>query len=640
MCGIVGVAGQGLNRDLETATIERMRDTMIHRGPDGHGVWSSSDGRAVFGHRRLSIVDLSEHGHQPMTNEDQTVWITYNGEVYNSPALREMLIGRGHTFESHTDTECIVHLYEEKGINCLNDLDGDFAFAIYDAKTQETVLARDRIGVKPLYYAWFEGKLLFASEIKAILAYPGFDIDVDEQALHHYLTFLVTPSPMTMFKGVSKLPPGHRAILDRQGNLRIEQWWDSINTDRNGACEEENVGEIRRLLRESISKRMMSDVPFGVFLSGGVDSSTNVALMSELMDRPVDTYSVAFAEDPEFNELNYARDIARRYGANHHEIVINWNDLVDFLPALVYHQDEPLADPVCVPLNYVSRLAKNSGTTVVQVGEGADEVFCGYTGYMRFLQGYRREWRGLNAVPKPLMRRLAGPATTYLNRKNLGQRSDVIRRAAAGEEFFWGGAVVFSEAEKGRIIPGVSRRAESSARVVERIYSEIDRRRPGADVLERMTYLELHQRLPELLLMRVDKMAMATSVEARVPFLDHKLVEFGVGLSIDQKTHGGMPKYLLKRAVEGIIPDEIIYRRKQGFGVPISNWFRGDLGSIYRNVLRSSSIGEHGLLDAKEALALLERHQAGMEENSFKMWVLLNLVLWYDRWIDGKQIAL
>lgn len=640
MCGIVGVVGPALDPSLETATVELMRDTMVHRGPDGYGIWASNDGRAVFGHRRLSIVDLSEHGHQPMTNEDGTVWITYNGEVYNSPSLRETLIGKGHTFESHTDTECILHLFEEMGADCVNELDGDYAFAIYDTRNQEVVLVRDRIGVKPLYYAWHDGKLLFASEIKAILAYPGFEVDVDEQALHHYLTFLVTPTPMTMFKGVRKLPPGHRAILDRHGTFRIERWWDSINTDRNGAREEENIDELRRLLRDSIEKRMMSDVPFGVFLSGGVDSSTNVALMAELMDRPVDTYSVAFAEDPDFNELNYARDIAQRYGAQHHEVIIDWDDLVDFLPGLVYHQDEPLADPVCVPLNYVARLAKGSGTTVVQVGEGADEVFCGYTGYMRFLQGYRREWRGLNTIPKPLLRAVAGPATRYLNRRDLGQRSDVIRRAAAGEEFFWGGAVVFTEDEKARIEPGFAPRAESSARVVDRIYSEIDRRRPGADVLERMTYLELHQRLPELLLMRVDKMAMATSVEARVPFLDHRLVEFGVGLSLEQKTLGGMPKYLLKKAVEGIIPDEIIYRRKQGFGVPISNWFRGDLGKIYRVVLKSSSIRDRGLISVEEALILLEKHQAGVEENSFKLWILLNLVLWYDRWIDGKQFSL
>ena len=616
-----------------------MNDTIVHRGPDGDGIWVSPDGRAVFGHRRLSIVDLSEHGHQPMCNEDATVWITYNGEVYNSPELRDSLLGRGHTFESHTDTECIVHLFEERGADCLTQLDGDYAFAVHDVKTGETVLARDRIGVKPLYYAWHEGKLLFASEIKAILAYPGFEVDVDEQALYHYLTFLVTPAPMTMFKGVRKLEPGHRAVFSAVGGLRIDRWWDSISTDRNGATESENIGEIRRLLRESIGKRMMSDVPFGVFLSGGVDSSTNVALMAELMDRPVDTYSVAFAEDPEFNELNHARDIAKRYGANHHEVIINWDDLVNFLPDLVFHQDEPLADPVCVPLNYVARLAKQSGTTVVQVGEGADEIFCGYTGYMRFLQGYRREWRALSSVPKPLMRKLArtGDRLPPEPKSRTACRRRPTRVGRRG--VLLGGAVVFSEDDKRRITPGIATRAESSARVVDRIYSEVDRRRPGADVLERMTYLELHQRLPELLLMRVDKMAMATSVEARVPFLDHELVEFAVGLSMEQKTQAGMPKYLLKKAVEGIIPDEIIYRRKQGFGVPISNWFRGDLGQIYRRALKESSIGERGLIDIDEAMRLHDAHVRG-EENSFKLWVLLNLVLWYDRWVDARVISL
>jgi len=640
MCGIVGVLGRDLDATLETARVEVMRDTMIHRGPDGEGVWASPDGSVVLGHRRLAIVDLTEAGHQPMANEDDSVWITYNGEVYNSPELRSKLLAQGHQFASHADTESIVHLYEERGIDCVHQMEGDFAFAIWDVRSRELFLARDRLGVKPLYYTWVDGKFLFASEIKALLAYPGIEIDVDEQALYHYLTFLVTPTPLTMFKGIRKLPPGHRAIVDANGSMRIEQWWDSVVTERNESSEGENVERIRDLLRDSIDKRMMSDVPFGVFLSGGVDSSTNVALMAELMDRPVDTYSVAFAEDPEFNELNYARDVARRFGANHHEVVIGWNDLVDFLPDLIFHQDEPLADPVCVPLNYVSRLAKNSGTTVVQVGEGADEIFCGYTGYMRFLQGYHREWRALNAVPGPVLRRLSSPATRMLTRRGLGQRADVVRRAAADEEFFWGGAVVFSEPDKAVIAPLLAGRCASSSTTVDAIYQRIDARRPDADVLERMTYLELHHRLPELLLMRVDKMAMATSVEARVPFLDHRLVEFALGLSQRQKTQNGMPKYLLKKAVEGIIPDEIIYRRKQGFGVPISKWFRGDLGEIFRKAIRASGVGSRGLIDLDEAEALLERHQSGVEDNAFKLWVLLNLVLWYDRWIDGAQISL
>ena len=477
MCGIAGVLGASMDTVAESEAVAAMLAVQEHRGPDGSGLWSSPNGRAVFGHRRLSIVDLSEHGAQPMTNEDRNIWITYNGEVYNSPELREVLLGRGHRFESTTDTECIVHLFEDRGRACVEDLHGDFGFAVHDVAREETVLVRDRIGVKPLYYAWHQGKLLFASEIKGILAYPGFRAEVDPQSVYHYLTFLVSPAPRTMFKGVFKLEPGHLAVFDSQGTLKIERWWDSVQTQRNGATEKENVAELDRLLRESIRKRMMSDVPFGVFLSGGVDSSTNVALMSQLMSRPVDTYSVAFAEDPEFNELNYARDIAKRFEANHHEVVIDWNDLVSFLPRLVYHQDEPLADPVCVPLFYVAELAKRSGTTVVQVGEGADEIFCGYLGYMRFLQGYRREWKLLNAVPRPVLRAAAEPLSNLLTARGLGQRADIVRRAANGEEFFWGGAVVFSEDEKQRLMPSAGT-FESSACVVDRIYAEIDSRRP------------------------------------------------------------------------------------------------------------------------------------------------------------------
>lgn len=640
MCGIAGVIGRNLDLEIEAKRVVGMRDTMVHRGPDGSGLWAAPQGGAVFGHRRLSIVDLTAAGAQPMSNEDGTVWITYNGETYNSPSLRKMLEERGHTFTSHTDTECVVHLYEEYGADCVRHMDGDYAFAIWDTKTRRSLLARDRLGVKPLYYTHVAGKLLFASEIKALLDYPGIEIDVDEQALYHYLTFLVTPTPDTMFKGIKKLPAGHRAVVEESGEIHIDQWWDAVNPVPNTATEGENVEQIRSMLRDSIAKRMMSDVPFGVFLSGGVDSSTNVALMSELMDRPVDTYSVAFAEDPEFNELNYAREVAKRFGASHHEVIIGWSDLVDFLPGLIYHQDEPLADPVCVPLNYVSRLAKESGTTVVQVGEGADEIFCGYAGYMRFLRGYRREWRALQAIPRPLLRAAAGPATTLLTRRGMGQRADVVRRAAAGEEFFWGGASVFSEPDKLALVPDLAARQGSSRTVVDAIYAGIDRKSPGADTLVRMTYLELHQRLPELLLMRVDKMSMATSVESRVPFLDHHLVEFALGLSLGQKTQGGMPKYLLKKAVEGLIPDEIIYRRKQGFGVPITNWFRSELGEIYRGVMTQSGLVERGLLDRGEAVRLLDAHVAGQQDNGFKLWVLLNLMLWHQRWIEGRQIVL
>lgn len=640
MCGIVGIVGPDLDLEIEKPRVETMRETMVHRGPDGYGLWASPDSTVVLGHRRLAIVDLTEAGHQPMTNEDGSLWITYNGEVYNSPQLRSRLLSNGHTFSSHTDTECIVHLYEDLSAGCLPEMDGDFAFGIWDTRVNELFLARDRLGVKPLYYTWVDGKFLFASEIKALLEYPGIQIDVDEQAMYHYLTFLVAPSPLTMFKGIRKLPPGHYAVVDSNGSMRIEQWWDSVVTERNTSSEGENIDQIRGLLSSSIEKRMMSDVPFGVFLSGGVDSSTNVALMAALMDRPVDTYTVAFANDPEFNELNYARDVARRFGANHHEVVIDWKDLVDFLPNLIFHQDEPLADPVCVPLNYVAKLAKDSGTTVIQVGEGADEIFCGYAGYMRFLQGYRREWRILNSLPKGLVRRSSGPVTRLLDKRNLGQIADVLRRAGAGEEFFWGGAIVFSETDKAAIVPLLAAKCQSSSTVVDAIYAEFDRRRSKTDVLERMTYLELHERLPELLLMRVDKMTLANSVEARVPFLDHHLVEFALGLSLEQKTQNGEPKYLLKKAVEGLIPDEIIYRPKQGFGVPISKWFREDLGEIFEHVLEGSGICSRGLLDAVEAKALLRRHRKGLEENGFKLWVLMNLILWYDRWIDGKQFSI
>ena len=390
MCGICGIfefgrATGGVTWDVVSA----MRDTMVHRGPDDAGTWISSDRRVGLGHRRLSIVDLSAAGHNPMTNETRDVWITFNGEIYNHERLRPRLVERGHVYHSRTDTETLVHLYEEEGDDLVHRLEGMFAFAIWDESRRRLLLARDRLGVKPLYYTVADGRLLFASEIKALLEHPDVPRDVDEESLYHYLTFLTTPAPKTLFRGISKLPPGHLLTCDERGRVEVRRYWDAIvEPPAEPLSEEETIARVRELLSEAIEKRMMSDVPFGVFLSGGVDSSANVALMSRLTNMPVRTFTVGFEGAPQYNELDHARRVAKQFGADYHEVIINHEDAISFLPDMIFHQDEPIADPVCVSLYYVSKLARETGTIVVQAGEGSDEIFSGYTTYAAYLKMY------------------------------------------------------------------------------------------------------------------------------------------------------------------------------------------------------------------------------------------------------------
>src|SRR3954447_3198114 len=351
MCGITGILATSDAFPCDEKLVTTMRDRMTHRGPDDGGSWASGNGRVALGHRRLSIVDLSPAGHNPMPNEDGTVWITYNGEVYNHKALRAELEAKGHVYRSQTDTETILHLYEEEGPACVERLQGMFAFAIWDERRRELFIARDRLGIKPLYYSRQPGGFVFGSEIKALLEHPSISPELDEEAFHHYLTFVCTPAPLTMFEGVRKLAPGERAIVRPDGTMSSDIFWtpasSSVAQEVASMSEAEMEERLIELLRASIDKRMMADVPFGVFLSGGVDSSTNVALMDELMTDPVQTFTVAFKEHEQYNELEFAREIAQRFGTDHHEVVLDSQDLEDFLPELIYHQDEPLADWVC-----------------------------------------------------------------------------------------------------------------------------------------------------------------------------------------------------------------------------------------------------------------------------------------------------
>ena len=669
MCGIVGIYYYRSAKRVDEPTLTRMRDAMLHRGPDGGANWIAADRRIGLGHRRLSIIDLSAAATQPMANETGTVWVTYNGEIYNHLSLRNELVSAGHTFASdHSDTEVLVHGYEEWGIDGLvARIEGDYGFGLWDTKTEDLYLVRDRIGVKPLYFSVQSGALLFASEIKAIVADTDVVRDIEPIAMYHYLSFLATPAPLTMFKGIFKLPAGHYLHVTKTGNFTAKRYWDAlpgqgippadIATLKPAAREAYYVDGIKSRLVESVRCRMMSDVPFGVFLSGGVDSSTNVALMSQYMNRPVDTFTVGFKDYEHLNELEEANLVAKKFKTNHHQVLIDERDMRGYLPDLIHSQDEPIADWVCIPLAFVSKLAKDSGVTVVQVGEGSDEQFCGYASYMGYLDLYRKYWSPFRSlVPSPLQR-AAGELALWAAklRPSLEAYADIVDRASRNREHFWSGAVSFWESTKRKLL--VANSIHSSVmpaelvqsgllpasflqpdtfNVVSEFNTRIDRECPGQDVLTRMIYKEFKQRLPELLLMRVDKIGMATSLEARVPFLDHRLVEFTMDIPMEDKVRGGTPKYLLKKAVEGLIPDQIIHRKKMGFGAPMTQWMRSDFGHEVEASMFKSRLFDRGFFRRDFVSRLFVDHRSSRRDNSLHLWTLFNLSAWYDYWIDGR----
>jgi asparagine synthase (glutamine-hydrolysing) len=642
MCGICGVLTFGsASGAVDEPTLRRMTDTIRHRGPDDDGFFVSPDRQVGLGFRRLSIVDLAT-GEQPMSNEDDSIWLIFNGEIYNHADLRPGLEARGHRFRSRSDGEVILHLYEEYGAACVDHLRGMFAFAVWDSNRRRVLLVRDRIGVKPLYVAALPHGLLFGSEIKALLAHGALAARLSDDALSLYLTFAATPAPGTLFDGVEKLPPGHRLIVDVDtGSRRLERYWEPLPDPAELGQRrqpQEYVERLEALVRESIGLRMMSDVPYGAFLSGGVDSSLNVALMAELADRPVSTYSVAIEGDAASDELGFARAVAERYGTQHHEVVVREQDFLDYLPRLVWHQDEPLADPVCVPLHALSEAARSNGTKVVQVGEGADELFSGYSSYAFFTDFHRRVWQPYQLVPGFMRYLAARGAERVLNL----DRSDVVDRAARGGELFWGGAVPFYDAHK-RALFGRGRFAGETAgdgrRAVQALYAEVDAAVPGASQLDRMIGIELRQRLPELLLMRVDKVTMGSSLEARVPYLDHKLVEFALAVPAEVKYRDGVTKWVLKRVADRVGLDrELVYRKKRGFCGSASNMLSPRLLERAEQDILDSSLAR-SRFDLGFVRTMVAEQRAGRVDHNFRLWNLWNLVVWHACWFEGKPWA-
>jgi asparagine synthase (glutamine-hydrolysing) len=632
MCGIVGAfTFEGNSFRVTGPYIEKMRDTMVHRGPDGAGVWVSNDGRVGLGHRRLSIIDLSKSASQPMCNEDGSLWVSFNGEIYNHAEIRRELesIG-GHTWRTdHSDTEVILHAFEQWGIDCIHRFRGMFGIALWDARDRSLWLVRDRIGIKPVYYSVHNGRITFASEIKALLEDPDQKRAVHEEAFYHFLSFLTTPAPQTLFDGIKKLPGGTWLRIRENGHMEERRYWDVFDnvTPLVGVPEEEISAMLLDELRTAVKLRKVSDVPVGVCLSGGIDSSTNAALFSEGEGGPVKTFSIGYEGEYQTyqNELHYARMMAGEVGADHHELKLTIDDLLDFLPRMVHLQDEPIADPVCVPVYYVSKLARDNGVIVCQVGEGADELFWGYLRWKIMLMLQRK-----NDWPVPNLFKKLGLLGLKMMGKDQGFYHEYLRRATSGQPVFWGGAEAFTEVQKKRLISPRLRKSLnglSSWDAIRPIRERFERGAWEKSHLHWMSYIDLNMRLPELLLMRVDKMSMGVSLEGRVPFLDHKFIELAMGIPEAVKTKDNNLKYILKKSVRGLIPDELIDRKKQGFGVPVYEWFFDRLGDKIRGDLKDFC-QKTDFLDYGAVENLMDR---GM---GTQVWFLLNFAMWWKEFVE------
>ncbi|HMD89016.1 MAG TPA: asparagine synthase (glutamine-hydrolyzing) [Anaerolineaceae bacterium] len=634
MCGIVGIYDfQADSRRIDPLMLDRMRDTMAHRGPDGAASWIAADGRVGLGFRRLAIIDLSPATMQPMCNEDGTVWLVFNGEIYNHAEIRRELERMGgHSWKTdHADTEVILHAFEEWGIACLEKLRGMFAMAIWDGRKRELWLVRDRAGIKPLYYSIQPDRIVFASEIKAILADPGQKRCVNEEALFNYLSFLATPAPYTLFEGIQKLPAGCWLHVCEGGQVSEQRYWDVLeHTNPLVNLSDDQIAELLLdELRTSVKLRKLSDVPVGVFLSGGIDSSTNAVLFSQGEPEGIKTFLIGYDGQHKSypNEFKYARLVAEQVKSEHHGKVMGLNDLLEFLPEMVHLQDEPIAEPVCAPIYYIARLARQHGVIVAQVGEGSDELFCGYA-----------NWPGLihsqQILNLPGARPLARAALAGLQAIGQGNRHrrDYLDRHIAGQPIFFGMAEAFSHPQKISVLSRRLRQKFQSASLWETagiaaLYGRFMDKAWEKSPLNWMSYLELNMRLPEQLLLRIDKMLMGASLEGRLPFMDHKLVELALSMPQAVKIRNGSSKSILKKAMAGLLPEPILKRPKQGFSVPIADWFFNGLGSLARQEL-SDFCGQTDYFDFKQVSALFEQHE------SQQLWTMLNFALWWKEYIQ------
>ena len=626
ICGKVSVTGE----DVQRATLERMCATLVHRGPDDQGVYVA--GRAGLAQRRLSIIDLSPDGVAPLSNEDGTIWVTFNGEIYNFQQLRAELSTRGHTFKTGTDTETIVHLYEEHGVDCLSRLKGMFAFAIWDRRRQRLFAARDRLGKKPFFYATPSAGLTFASSIEALLADSEVEAVPNYRALDDYLTYQYVPSPETAFTGIHKLPPAHYLTFEPDAGLEIRRYWRPplVSGARASADTREIEAELLERVDAAVRARLIADVPLGAFLSGGVDSAAIVALMARARDRPVKTFSIGF-DDHAFDELPDARLIAERYGTDHHEFVVR-PDAADVLPHLVRQYGEPFADPSAVPTYYLSKLTRQH-VTVALSGDGGDESFAGYDNY-RIVSA----WSQANVVPRAARRAVRAGVDEVVHRLPYHRVSSRVGRASAMfaaelSQRFLLQSSVFKPDEK---------RALYTARFGGLLTSAGDPRcgpaalpaDPDVDPLDWMAWHDLQFYLPDCLMVKVDVASMANSLEVRCPLLDHELVEFAATIPAALKRDATGGKVIFKRALAQLVPAQTLERPKKGFGVPLRRWFAGDLLDLAQGTLLDGCARRRDLLHQGFVRQMIEEHVAGRRDWSHRLWTLVWLELWFREFID------
>ncbi|MDQ3686908.1 MAG: asparagine synthase (glutamine-hydrolyzing) [Acidobacteriota bacterium] len=627
MCGIAGfieretAAARG-GQEERVRLLDQMCRVIKHRGPDDQG--ATVKGGVALGMRRLSIIDLAG-GHQPISNEDGTVTIVFNGEIYNYRELQPELERRGHRFQTNSDTEAIVHAYEEYGAACVEHLRGMFAFALWDARARKLFVARDRVGKKPLYYALTkDGAFVFGSELKSLLEHPGVERETNPEALDAYLTFGYVPDPLCIFKGVEKLPPGHHLTF-ADGCISIERYWDFLYEPTETRAEEDYIEELQALLDEAVRVRLVADVPLGAFLSGGVDSSAVVGLMARQMGQPVKTFSIGFNEDS-YNELKYARVAAKHFNTEHHEFVVT-PDICDIVDELVWHFDEPFADSSAIPTYMVSKMARDY-VTVVLSGDGGDELFAGYTRYVT-----DRKRSGFALLPRFLRRGLVQPLSRRLPHGARGRNYlynvtlDPVDRYIDSVSMFTSlnSLSLYTEDFRRRLRAGDDSRA-----MFQRLASKVTTNEP----LDALLYLDSKTYLPGDILTKVDRMSMAASLEARVPLLDHKLIEFVTRIPASLKMKGLETKYIFKRAVRDIVPAEILNRPKQGFGVPIEQWINNQLRERIRETLTERRAQERGLTEPRYVSLMLDEHERGRRDHSAQLWTLFMLELWHRTFVD------
>ena len=635
MCGICGILAMNETRRVSDEEVRAMADILRHRGPDDQGCFRA--GPVALGFRRLSIVDLVG-GHQPMSNEDQSIWIVFNGEIYNHPQLRPELERRGHRYATNSDTETILHLYEDCAEDCVRHLRGMFAFAIWDARRRVLFCARDRLGIKPFYYALCGGRFAFASEIKALLELPGLRPRLNRGALPEFFAFGYTSSDETLFDGVRKLLPGHQLSIDLtvpNPQPRITCYWDlNLSPEESHRSEADYLARFRELFTETIRLHLMSDVPLGVFLSGGLDSSSIAAVMSGLRKEPIQTFSVGYAEN-QFSELPYARLVAQHIGAHYNEVILGPQDFFASLPKLIWHEDEPLVWPSSVALYYVSRLASQK-VKVVLTGEGGDEIFAGYLKYRATL------W---NLRCGPVYRKLVPGSLQRLVRKMLGStllpesvrrklRHSFLHHPDVFEKIYFDNFYsVFPQDQQSLLFTRELADELTGSNAYANAMGFFPQEAGREDLLNRLLYLDMKTYLVELL-MKQDQMSMATSIESRVPFLDHKLVEFVARIPARLKVRYFSGKYLLRRAMDGRLPAQILHRNKKGFPTPVRPWLRYQLHDQVSTILTDGRLAERGVLNPSYVRNLLDAHRRGHSDATEACWRLLNFELWNRIFLD------